>query len=76
MIDKYFRAVFSTTESVNFSQHIHEIFTKTITHIFHLMKKTQCSIISFKIKLDIYKKCLKLVTYDLGNLETWNITFI
>ena len=33
MIDKYFRAVFPTTEYVNFSQHIHEIFTKTIADI-------------------------------------------
>ena len=33
MIDKYFIAVFPTTECVNFSQHIHEIFTKTIADI-------------------------------------------
>ena len=33
MIDKYLTAVFSTTECVNFSQHIHEIFTKTIADI-------------------------------------------
>ena len=64
VIDKYFRAVFfPTAESVNFSQHIYDFFTNNIADTFWFDEETQCSIIGFKFKLGIYKKCLKLMTY-------------